>query len=395
MTSNTIKAILSCDSYRKKSILEMDEEERINLLTKSEDDGGYGLSTEAASKISDDLKSWRVFDQYSNPVNGYDGRAFVKENEGSTWEVIISHQGTKTPQDFIADAGLGFYHTKGGLYPEMLSALEKLPGGGKYAKSINTAVEFFDGQMNGANSFSNRVYRQLQDAGQFNCRIEHVGHSLGGALSQIQAVKDDVFSQSLDSPGTKVVLDELLNSGDITKSQYVNSVNRVFNYGSTDEAFDFKTRKKINRGKIDKLQKLAFKFTEPYGKSLYLDDVHKHDCSGFVKYFANKEYRSKEKVTIFAARVGDTHTCPAYNGDTPHKGGPIADGSSDVLINGKRAARSTDPLRCDGVNQTTDRIIGGSESVLINGKPAARSGEKTVHGGVIIDFGSTDVLIGD
>jgi hypothetical protein len=221
MTSNTIKAVLSCDSKRKKSILEMDEEERMELLSKSEEEGGYGLSNEVATNISEDLKSWRVIDQYSNPINGHFGRAFVRENEGSKWDTIISHRGIDTDleivQDVSADIGLGLYHTRGGIYPELLEVLEKLPFGGKYYSTIiRKSVEFFDGQMNEAERFPNRVYERLQKKGKFNSRIEHVGHSLGGAIAQIQAVKDDVFSQSLDSPGTKVVLDELLDSGNIT-----------------------------------------------------------------------------------------------------------------------------------------------------------------------------------
>lgn len=33
-----------------------------------------------------------------------------------------------------------------------------------------------------------------------------------------------------------------------------------------------------------------------------------------------------------AARLGDMHTCPARAGKKPHKGGPIIEGSPDVLI---------------------------------------------------------------
>ena len=92
-----------------------------------------------------------------------------------------------------------------------------------------------------------------------------------------------------------------------------------------------------------------------------------------------------------AACQGDMHTCPAHEGRRPHNGGPILEGSPDVFIGGKPAARVGDKVQCEVGGP--DIIVEGAPMVLINGRPAAILGSKTAHGGVIIG-GSRDVLIG-
>jgi len=91
-----------------------------------------------------------------------------------------------------------------------------------------------------------------------------------------------------------------------------------------------------------------------------------------------------------AARQGDKHVCPKTEGPKPHVGGPIAQGSSTVLIDNKAAARQGDQATCVG---PTDKISEGSSTVLIDNKPAARQGDSTDHGGKIAE-GSDDVVIG-
>jgi uncharacterized Zn-binding protein involved in type VI secretion len=82
-----------------------------------------------------------------------------------------------------------------------------------------------------------------------------------------------------------------------------------------------------------------------------------------------------------AARVGDMHTCPMFDGPKPHVGGPILPpGCPTVLIGGLPAARVGDMCTCVG---PPDTIAMGSFTVLIGGKPAARMGDMTAHGGVI------------
>jgi uncharacterized Zn-binding protein involved in type VI secretion len=91
-----------------------------------------------------------------------------------------------------------------------------------------------------------------------------------------------------------------------------------------------------------------------------------------------------------AARVGDQHPCPMRENTRSHDGGPIMEGSPDVLIGGKPAARVGDRAYCNG---SADTIVEGEPSVLINGRPTARTGDKTAHGGVIVG-GCQTVLIG-
>ncbi|MFP8968234.1 PAAR domain-containing protein [Pokkaliibacter sp. CJK22405] len=92
-----------------------------------------------------------------------------------------------------------------------------------------------------------------------------------------------------------------------------------------------------------------------------------------------------------AATSSHHHTCPAKRGKTPHKGGPVSSGSSNVFSGGLPQARVGDKLVC---NAPPDAIAAGSATVFINGKPAARMGDRTVHGGVIVQ-GNGSVMIGD
>ncbi|PST92611.1 hypothetical protein C9I91_05410 [Photobacterium jeanii] len=93
-----------------------------------------------------------------------------------------------------------------------------------------------------------------------------------------------------------------------------------------------------------------------------------------------------------AAYIGCHHTCPQYSGKTPHVGGPVAAGSSNVFIGGMPAARQGDRLVCYG--GPPDSIASGSSGVFINGKPAARMGDSTSHGGKVV-VGNGTVLIGE
>ena len=93
-----------------------------------------------------------------------------------------------------------------------------------------------------------------------------------------------------------------------------------------------------------------------------------------------------------AARVGDLHVCPMFNGPVPHVGGPILPpGCPTVLIGGMPAARVTDMATCVG---PPDTIVIGASTVLIGGMPAARILDSTIHGGIIV-IGLPTVLIGD
>ncbi|MCE0559155.1 PAAR domain-containing protein [Motilimonas sp. E26] len=80
---------------------------------------------------------------------------------------------------------------------------------------------------------------------------------------------------------------------------------------------------------------------------------------------------------------------------------PIIEGSSDVTINGKPAARKGDavllhacpcPKMPHGIHKRS--IAAGSSNVSINGQPAARVDDKIACGGAVA-AGSGDVFIGD
>ena len=91
-----------------------------------------------------------------------------------------------------------------------------------------------------------------------------------------------------------------------------------------------------------------------------------------------------------AARVGDMHTCPMFDGPKPHVGGPIMPpGAPTVLIGGMPAARVGDMCTCVGPPAT---IAMGSSKVMIGGMPAARMGDSTAHGGMIT-LGAPTVMI--
>jgi len=94
-----------------------------------------------------------------------------------------------------------------------------------------------------------------------------------------------------------------------------------------------------------------------------------------------------------AARKGDSHTCPRVTPGTPpvpHVGGPIIEGSSNVLIGGQPAATVSHACTCIG---PPDQIQSGSPTVVINNKPAARITDVTAHGG-LISTGCPTVIIG-
>jgi uncharacterized Zn-binding protein involved in type VI secretion len=91
-----------------------------------------------------------------------------------------------------------------------------------------------------------------------------------------------------------------------------------------------------------------------------------------------------------AARMGDSHICPLFNGPQPHVGGTISTGCPTVLIGGKPAARIFDVCACGG---PANMVARGSATVLIGGQPAARMFDQTAHGGVVIS-GCPTVLIG-
>ncbi len=92
-----------------------------------------------------------------------------------------------------------------------------------------------------------------------------------------------------------------------------------------------------------------------------------------------------------AATVGDIGT--DHDGFPPT---PIIEGSQDIIIDNKPAARVGDKLapHAKPGSPPHDRSIAtGSSTVFFNGKPAALTGSEVGCGGVII--GGSSVFIGD
>ncbi|MEQ3500671.1 PAAR domain-containing protein [Tenacibaculum sp. SSH1-16] len=90
------------------------------------------------------------------------------------------------------------------------------------------------------------------------------------------------------------------------------------------------------------------------------------------------------------ATVGSMHVCPMCSGTTPHVGGPIAQGETNVLANGKPVATIGSMCTCVG---PPDTIAQGFPNILINGKPVACLGDLTAHGGTIT-AGEANIIVG-
>lgn len=103
-----------------------------------------------------------------------------------------------------------------------------------------------------------------------------------------------------------------------------------------------------------------------------------------------------------ACRLGDKAKCPIDAHGCiacPHSvSGPVTQGSSDVIVNGKPIARKVDG-GVHGVCCSPNRFViaQGSSTVTANGKPVARNGDITIHCGGMgkMVLGSSNVIIGD
>ena len=80
--------------------------------------------------------------------------------------------------------------------------------------------------------------------------------------------------------------------------------------------------------------------------------------------------------------VGSQTQCPQYHDDrSPHVGGPIISGSSNVMIADQPVARVGDKAQCHGA---CDAITTGNTGILVNGRPVAIVQSSTAHGGQVI-----------
>ncbi|MBU2952133.1 PAAR domain-containing protein [Tamlana agarivorans] len=89
------------------------------------------------------------------------------------------------------------------------------------------------------------------------------------------------------------------------------------------------------------------------------------------------------------ATMGSMHVCPMCSGTVPHVGGPVSQGTPNVLVNGKPVATVGSACVCVG---PPDVVISGESNVFINGMPVATLGSATAHGGNIT-IGEPNVLV--
>ena len=96
---------------------------------------------------------------------------------------------------------------------------------------------------------------------------------------------------------------------------------------------------------------------------------------------------------FMAARLGDPHVCPMFDGPKPHVGGPVLPPTQATVLTGKMPqARFMDKLTCVG---PPDMFAKGSPTVIVVGQMAARAMvDMTMHGGMCV-VGCPTVLIGD
>src|ERR1700688_4861219 len=94
-----------------------------------------------------------------------------------------------------------------------------------------------------------------------------------------------------------------------------------------------------------------------------------------------------------AARQGDEHKCSDIG---PNEGASlkIEEGSPNIEINGRPAARVGDKVSCRMAVLESPVIAEGSSTVTFNGKPAARAGDRIQKGGSVTT-GSPNMMIGD
>ena len=77
---------------------------------------------------------------------------------------------------------------------------------------------------------------------------------------------------------------------------------------------------------------------------------------------------------------------PATIAASGEAGETVNQGSSTVIVGGRKATRSGDKAGAQGT------VVSGSSNVFIGGKPAARTGDRTDCGGTIVG-GSSNVFI--
>lgn len=71
-------------------------------------------------------------------------------------------------------------------------------------------------------------------------------------------------------------------------------------------------------------------------------------------------------------------------GDKTDHGGTVVQGSSTTTINGVPVARVGDTVTCPKRNHGSTVIVTGDPNMLVDGKPVARHGDKTACGATLM-----------
>ena len=227
--------------------------------------------------------------------------------------------------------------------------------------------------------------------------ISFTGHSLGGAMAQVQAAATGQSAITFGAPGVAFAVDK--KAADAVSDKVVNYVLPGDLIGSSG----------THVGKVALLTPsgttfmndlaavgVGFAVGGPFGALIAAVGlvVANHPLDNYEKALDESSSSSSSAAGGGgrpAARLTDMHACPMVTVLVPHVGGPISGPCApNVLIGGLPAARVGDLAVCVG---PPDVIAMGSTTVVINGQPCARVGDMTAHGGVIV-IGMPTVLVG-
>ncbi|MCD6034633.1 MAG: hypothetical protein K0R63_374 [Rickettsiales bacterium] len=193
-------------------------------------------------------KGWEFFvaSNTTNDSGGYFGAAFKKGNE-----IVIVHRGTepKTLIDFDDDAQIFI-----GNLPDQFAS----------AQAFNTFV------------------KQQASSG---TTITYSGHSLGGALAELSAAQDNVKATSFDSPGTKPIIQDMIDDGTLPRNAMTNAKTNITTFNAAPNLVNMANEHVGSNLRLD----FPFDIHDNAGVNLGADYVafsfHQHSMQNFVDAF--------------------------------------------------------------------------------------------------------------
>jgi uncharacterized coiled-coil DUF342 family protein len=147
-----------------------------------------GLSLNGLTLLSD-----KVIDKSGFAVSAYE------YNDGGVSRVIIAFRGTDDLADGIADAGLVGAETRDGLFWDSIKLGDvDAPLPPTISDITKKAEIVFDSYLDKAQDFSDAL---IEEYGAEN--IAFTGHSLGGAIAQIEAARTGLPAHTFEAPGVQ------------------------------------------------------------------------------------------------------------------------------------------------------------------------------------------------